>query len=409
MGGNSPQSLVNETSLAIQRGELDIAILTGGEAWHSRSRSRKAGDRAELAESPSRRVSACVRRRPGDESPRRARARGRDAGADLPDVRDRDSCGSATNRRRTPVLASELWSRFSDVAAQNPFAWSATAEDAPRDPHTTERQPHDRFPVYEVHEFEQQRRYGCGTDHVQRRRHRRWESPAIGGCSPSRAPTATSTTTSAIGGASPRHQRSSSVGAAPASWPASASTTSTSSISTRAFRRRCNSARRASALASTVSSPARAACRSPAGRGTTTSCTRSRRSCADLRDGPGATRVRVGERRLRDEALVRRVRHHSPGRRFQHELPAGRSRRDAAARARRPRRRCGRRRRSRRTPSCSLATASPSTRSPRACWPTADEHGVRAAIRAWSRHVRGRVGRPGRQHSMPKARSTHET
>ena len=33
MGGNSPQSLVNETALAIQRGDLDIAILTGGEAW----------------------------------------------------------------------------------------------------------------------------------------------------------------------------------------------------------------------------------------------------------------------------------------------------------------------------------------------------------------------------------------
>src|SRR4051794_9845605 len=31
-GGNTPQSLVNATALEIQRGDLDLAILTGGEA-----------------------------------------------------------------------------------------------------------------------------------------------------------------------------------------------------------------------------------------------------------------------------------------------------------------------------------------------------------------------------------------
>ena len=42
MGGNSPQSLVNATSLDIQAGDLDVAILTGGEAWRTRMRARKA-------------------------------------------------------------------------------------------------------------------------------------------------------------------------------------------------------------------------------------------------------------------------------------------------------------------------------------------------------------------------------
>ncbi len=42
-GGNSPQMLVNEAALEIQRGELDLAILAGGEAWRTRMRARKAG------------------------------------------------------------------------------------------------------------------------------------------------------------------------------------------------------------------------------------------------------------------------------------------------------------------------------------------------------------------------------
>ena len=43
MGGNSPQSLVNLTALQIQSGEVDIAILAGGEATRTRHRARAAG------------------------------------------------------------------------------------------------------------------------------------------------------------------------------------------------------------------------------------------------------------------------------------------------------------------------------------------------------------------------------
>jgi acetyl-CoA C-acetyltransferase len=43
MGGNSPQSLVNMTAVQIQSGEIDIAILTGGEATRTRQRGRAAG------------------------------------------------------------------------------------------------------------------------------------------------------------------------------------------------------------------------------------------------------------------------------------------------------------------------------------------------------------------------------
>jgi acetyl-CoA C-acetyltransferase len=35
-GGNTPQSLVNKTSLEILAGRLDVALLVGGEAWRTR-------------------------------------------------------------------------------------------------------------------------------------------------------------------------------------------------------------------------------------------------------------------------------------------------------------------------------------------------------------------------------------
>ena len=43
MGGNSPQSLINATALQIQDGEIDIAVLAGGEATRTRQRGRAAG------------------------------------------------------------------------------------------------------------------------------------------------------------------------------------------------------------------------------------------------------------------------------------------------------------------------------------------------------------------------------
>ncbi len=43
MGGNSPQTLVNSTSLDIQAGRLDVAILSGAEAFRTFMRARKLG------------------------------------------------------------------------------------------------------------------------------------------------------------------------------------------------------------------------------------------------------------------------------------------------------------------------------------------------------------------------------
>ncbi len=40
MGGNSPQSLVNQTCLDIQAGRADLVLIGGAEAWRTRMAAR---------------------------------------------------------------------------------------------------------------------------------------------------------------------------------------------------------------------------------------------------------------------------------------------------------------------------------------------------------------------------------
>src|SRR5262249_42142974 len=42
-GGNTPQSLINETAAEVQAGALDLAVLSGAECWRTRIKARKAG------------------------------------------------------------------------------------------------------------------------------------------------------------------------------------------------------------------------------------------------------------------------------------------------------------------------------------------------------------------------------
>ena len=67
------------------------------------------------------------------------------AGADLPDVRDGDpGRGRARRPTSTSSRVSELWSRFSDVAAANPTAWIRDAKTAEEIRTTSAEQPPDR-------------------------------------------------------------------------------------------------------------------------------------------------------------------------------------------------------------------------------------------------------------------------
>ena len=130
MGGNSPQSLVNETALAIQRGELNIAILTGGEAWHSRTRARRAGTEWVWPKAPADAFPRVL----GEDLEMNHPAE-RERGLMMPvqiypmfETAIRSAAGRTVDQQQ--VLASELWSRFSNVAARNSAAWSRKARSA---------------------------------------------------------------------------------------------------------------------------------------------------------------------------------------------------------------------------------------------------------------------------------------
>jgi acetyl-CoA C-acetyltransferase len=130
MGGNSPQTLVNGTALEIQRGELDLAILCGGEAWRTRMRARKAGVELHWPTAPE------------DQMPRLL---GEDLEMNHPAERERhivmpvqvypmfETAVRAAAGRTVDEqlqLSSELYAKFSEVAAANPYAWLRDAKTA---------------------------------------------------------------------------------------------------------------------------------------------------------------------------------------------------------------------------------------------------------------------------------------
>jgi len=130
MGGNSPQTLVNSTALAIQSGELDIAILTGGEAWRSRARFRKAGVEPDWPSAPE----GQTPRQLGEDLVMNHPAE-RARGIQMPvQIYPMFETAVRAKAGRTPEahleLISELWSRFSEVAAGNPYAWTQQAKSA---------------------------------------------------------------------------------------------------------------------------------------------------------------------------------------------------------------------------------------------------------------------------------------
>jgi acetyl-CoA C-acetyltransferase len=121
MGGNTPQTLVNKASVEISAGSADLIILTGGETTRTRSKAKKAGlelnwrrtdipptmvteemDMVHPVESD-RKIYMPVQVYPMFETALRAQA------------------GRSISDHQTHI--SKLWSRFSEVASRNPYAW----------------------------------------------------------------------------------------------------------------------------------------------------------------------------------------------------------------------------------------------------------------------------------------------
>lgn len=125
MGGNTPQTLVNKASREILAGEADLIILTGGEVTRTRARYAKAG------KEPNWRTSSVP-----------ATLVSEDLVMNMPEERERKivmpiqiyplfetalraQAGHGIDEHQKYI--SELWSRFSQVAAKNPYAWGQKA------------------------------------------------------------------------------------------------------------------------------------------------------------------------------------------------------------------------------------------------------------------------------------------
>ena len=128
IGGNVPQSLVNQACLDIQAGRNDVVLITGGETWRSRTRVRGRGEKMSGTKQDE-----SVAPAPGAEDEFNLFGPGEvRVGVDRPSyvypmfeqaLRIRSGATPAEHQQRI----GELWARFSAVAAGNPHAWNQQA------------------------------------------------------------------------------------------------------------------------------------------------------------------------------------------------------------------------------------------------------------------------------------------
>ncbi|MGZ4758878.1 MAG: acetyl-CoA acetyltransferase [Acidimicrobiales bacterium] len=125
MGGNYVQTVVTQAASEIQAGQADVVLITGGEAWRSRSAARSAGDALEWTTQPEGTRPTVLL---GEHDPQLSSAGEIERGVFMPvqvypmfEVALGAAAGRTLDEQRRRAAA--LWSRFSEVAAKNPNAW----------------------------------------------------------------------------------------------------------------------------------------------------------------------------------------------------------------------------------------------------------------------------------------------
>lgn len=127
-GGNSPQMLVNLTAASVLAGDLDCALIVGGEAMYSRRVARKLGGKLEtVAQAPDTPAAPVVGLDKAGSHPAEL-ARSMMMPTQVYPVFEnavRGAAGATIEEHQAKIAG--LWSRFSEVASTNPWAWSPTA------------------------------------------------------------------------------------------------------------------------------------------------------------------------------------------------------------------------------------------------------------------------------------------
>jgi len=125
MGGNYVQTVVTQAAADIQAGHADVVLVTGGEAWRSRSAARSAGDQLEWTTQPEGTRPTVLL---GEHDPQLSSTEEVERGVFMPvqvypmfEVALGAANGRTLDEQR--MRAASLWSRFSEVAAKNPNAW----------------------------------------------------------------------------------------------------------------------------------------------------------------------------------------------------------------------------------------------------------------------------------------------
>lgn len=124
IGGNTPQSLINQTCLDIGQGRAGVVLLAGGEAWRTRMRLRARGIRPNWTRQDD---SVPIPPGSGTDVPMAGPAEDR-IGLDRPsfvyplfEQSLRIAAGESITEHQLRI--GELWAGFSAVAAGNPHAW----------------------------------------------------------------------------------------------------------------------------------------------------------------------------------------------------------------------------------------------------------------------------------------------
>ncbi|MFM9033366.1 MAG: acetyl-CoA acetyltransferase [Mycobacterium sp.] len=128
IGGNTPQSLLNQACLDIRLGRADAVLLVGAETWRTRMRLRARGLRPEWT-----RQDESVPVPPGGDGSVPMSGPGEDRiGLDRPafvyplfEQALRIAAGESSDDHRRRI--GQLWAQFSAVAQGNPHAWSREA------------------------------------------------------------------------------------------------------------------------------------------------------------------------------------------------------------------------------------------------------------------------------------------